>query len=104
MAAVAEHEREMISQRTEAALGAAKRAGKVLGKRTNPREASALGVEVRAAKALQSASNVLPIIRQIEADGITTLRGIAGARMLAASGRPEANSGILSRSDLLCCD
>lgn len=79
MSAVAEHERELISSRTKSALAIAKASGKVLGNRTNLDAARAKSTEVRRAKAAQTASNVVPIINQIEAAGITTLRGIAAA-------------------------
>jgi DNA invertase Pin-like site-specific DNA recombinase len=76
LAAVAEHEREMISERTKAALKAAKARGKRLG---NPRlsEAAALGSAAGKAAADQRATNLLPVIREIQAAGTTSANAIA---------------------------
>jgi DNA invertase Pin-like site-specific DNA recombinase len=76
LAAVAQHEREMISERTKAALQAAKARGKKLG---NPRIklASKLAVEALKANANQFAANVLPIIREIQKNGATSANAIA---------------------------
>jgi DNA invertase Pin-like site-specific DNA recombinase len=65
LAAVAEHEREMISERTKAALQAAKARGVRLG---NPQLAKAAkrGAAAVRANARQFAVNVLPIIEEIE--------------------------------------
>lgn len=73
---MAQHEREMISERTRAALQAAKARGKVLG---NPRlrEASARDVDALKAGADRFAANVLPLIREIQASGITSANAIA---------------------------
>jgi DNA invertase Pin-like site-specific DNA recombinase len=76
LAAVAEHEREMISERTKAALQAAKARGVRLG---NPQLAKAAkrGVAAVRANARQFAANVLPIIEEIERTGITSQNAIA---------------------------
>src|SRR5262249_49233356 len=68
LAAVAQHEREMISERTRAALQAAKLRGTKLG---NPkiREAAKRAVNVVKAGADQFAANVLPVIREIQQQG-----------------------------------
>jgi DNA invertase Pin-like site-specific DNA recombinase len=76
LAVIAEHEREMISARTKAALAAAKARGQVLG---NPRlaDAAKLGREVAKANAQRFAANVLPIIEEIERSGVTSHNAIA---------------------------
>lgn len=79
LAAVAEHEREMISARTKAALQMAKARGTVLGNRRNLADARGKSLSVRSAKADQHAANMLPIIRQIQGAGVAPLRDIAGA-------------------------
>jgi DNA invertase Pin-like site-specific DNA recombinase len=90
LAAVAQHERELIAQRTRDALQAAKARGTKLG---NPKLAAARKSAIKGnqAAATRYAANVLPVIREIQASGITTLRGVA--RALTARGIPTARGG-----------
>jgi DNA invertase Pin-like site-specific DNA recombinase len=90
LAAVAQHERELIAQRTRDALQAAKARGKKLG---NPNLAAARkrAVEGNRASAARYATNVLPVIREIQASGIKSLRGVA--RALTARGVATARGG-----------
>jgi DNA invertase Pin-like site-specific DNA recombinase len=78
LAAVAQHEREAISERTKAALAAAKARGKKLG---GPRLAQARkkSLAARRAAADAFAANTRPIIEQIQASGVSSLRGVAKA-------------------------
>ena len=76
LAAVAEHEREMISERTKAALQAAKARGRVLGN-PNLREAAKRGTEAASANARRFAANVRPIIEEIMRAGATSHNAIA---------------------------
>ena len=76
LAAVAQHEREMISERTKAALQAAKARGQKLGN-PNLADAAVIGRESRKAIADQFAANVLPVIRELQAAGSTSLNAIA---------------------------
>ena len=73
LAAVAEHEREMISQRTKAALAAAKARGTRLG---NPRPDTARMRAVVAERVGSFRAGVLPTIQALQAEG-RSLRGIA---------------------------
>jgi DNA invertase Pin-like site-specific DNA recombinase len=90
LAAVAQHEREIISARTSAALQAAKARGKRLG---NPKlaEARRQASKARRERADQYSANVLPVVREIQSSGIKSLRGIA--RALAARGMPTPRGG-----------
>jgi DNA invertase Pin-like site-specific DNA recombinase len=71
-AALAEKERALIADRTKAALAQKKAQGTVLGNRTNLRDTQAEGVAANRKAAEAFASNVLPIVRQIQATGATT--------------------------------
>ena len=77
-AALAEKERKVISERTKAALGAAKARGQTLG---NPRleEARAVANAALVAGADAFAETVAPAIRAAQAAGAKTLREIAAA-------------------------
>ena len=90
LAAVAEHEREMISHRTKVALRAAKARGVTLGSPV-PEKGSAIGVARIREKADLFAENIVPIIASIRTSGITTLKGIADA--LNARGIRTARGG-----------
>lgn len=90
-AALAEKERRLISERTRAALASKKAQGTILGNRTNLRAAQAKGTAKTRAAADAFADNALPIVRQIEASGITSFRGIADA--LNARGVRTARGG-----------
>ena len=90
-AALAEKERRMISERTEAALAVRKGQGAKLGNRTNLLNAQATGSARTAAAALRFAENTVPVIQQVRASGVTSLRGIA--RVLNARGVRTARGG-----------
>jgi DNA invertase Pin-like site-specific DNA recombinase len=77
-AALAEKERALISTRTRQALAAAKVRGVTLG---NPKLHVARSSAVSAVKAEADryAANVLPVIREAQKAGATTLRDIAKA-------------------------
>jgi DNA invertase Pin-like site-specific DNA recombinase len=84
MAMVAEEERRAISARTKAALAAAKARGRQLGgDRGNlpavAKQGAAASASVRRAKAAARAGDLLPIVRQLQAAGITSANAIAKA-------------------------
>lgn len=89
-AALAEEEGRKISERTKAALQVAKARGKKLGA-PNPAQAAPLGGEATKSKAQRYAQNVLPVIRELQRLGVTTLRELAAA--LTARGIPTFRGG-----------
>ena len=96
IAAMAEHEAEMISARTKAALRAAKARGTLLGS-ANPkiRQHAVPGLARAAvastARADQRADDLVPLVDGIRRAGATTLQSIADA--LNARGIPTARGG-----------
>jgi DNA invertase Pin-like site-specific DNA recombinase len=91
-AALAEKERALISERTRAALARAKEKGVVLGNRTNLAEAAAKGSAATRQQADAFAANLLPLIRQMQASGIRTVRALAAE--LNARGVRTARGGV----------
>jgi DNA invertase Pin-like site-specific DNA recombinase len=82
LAAVAEHEAKAISTRTKDALAAAKARGKRLGgDRGNlpavAKKGAKASVAARIAKADNRSSDLLPIIEELKAAGVVSLRQIA---------------------------
>ncbi|NVJ99416.1 MAG: recombinase family protein [Alphaproteobacteria bacterium] len=77
--ALAEKERQLISDRTKAALQAAKKRGVKLGNQKNLNEAQIMGRAAQAQKADAFARTISPVIDEIRSAGINTLSGIASA-------------------------
>ena len=94
MALVAEEEARMISIRTKAALQAAKVRGQKLGgfRGYKPTvEDRQRAKEVKTANAFAWATDICPIIEEIQNGGVKTLRGIA--RSLNGRGVPTSKGG-----------
>lgn len=81
----------MISAQTRDALAQKKAQGVILGNRTNLTDAGKIGCQAQADEADAFAVNALPIIRSVQAAGITTLRDIAST--LTARGVKTARGG-----------
>lgn len=82
MAMVADEERRMISQRTKAALAAAKKRGAKLGGDRGvvlSRAARKAGRDAQVARANERANDLAHVIRDLESAGVTSLTGIAKA-------------------------
>jgi DNA invertase Pin-like site-specific DNA recombinase len=90
-AALAEKERAMISARTKAALAAAKARGVALG---GPKLTQARKRAVASIKALadQHAANVLPVIREIQRAGASSLHEVANALNARGIATPRGGS------------
>jgi DNA invertase Pin-like site-specific DNA recombinase len=104
MASVAELEAGLISQRTKAALQAAKARGQVLGCKNDniaayAKRGNKASAAVRGAKAEERAGAILPIIEAIKAEGNTSLRQIAAA--LNERGITTARGGTWSSPQVL---
>mgnify|MGYP000160647406 CR=1 FL=1 len=95
-AAIAEEEGRKISERTRAALAAAKARGVKLGwampsRHSEQRQAAQKGAAIRKAKADEFSANVLPIVRELQGEGMS-LRRIAAT--LNERGVKTARGGI----------
>jgi len=95
LAAVAEHEREMISQRTRAALAAARAKGTKLG---NPRPDMVKLVAAASASAARFRAGVIPLVQILQKEG-RSLREIANE--LNARNIRSARGGIWHAASVL---
>jgi DNA invertase Pin-like site-specific DNA recombinase len=94
LAAVAEHEAKVISERTKAALAAAKRRGVKLGGyrgTTISRAMRRASAEAVAKRADARAADLMPTIAELQAAGATSLRAVAAG--LNERGIPTARGG-----------
>ena len=104
LAAMAEHEREMISGRTKAALAAAKRRGVKLGGdrgglNQKVRQAGNVGsAKVRGERAKERATSLMPVLARFRQQGIQTAQALAralndeGVPTVSGRGQWQANS------------
>jgi DNA invertase Pin-like site-specific DNA recombinase len=91
MALVAQKERELISERTKAGLAAAKRRGTRLGN-PNPQEAIKRAVKANVARANGYAVGLVPVIKEILAAHVSSLRGIAKCLNARGFKTPNGNA------------
>ena len=103
MAMIAEEERRMISARTKAALAAAKRRGVKLGGYREgaklTQKARKAGQEANARIAAERASDIRPIIAELQAAGAKSLRAIAAG--LNERGIPTARGTTWSATQVM---
>ena len=106
-AVIAEDERRRISERTKAALAAAKRRGVKLGS-PSPQRAGLVGAAAMVRQADLRAANTAPIIQEIRRAGITTMAGIAQALNARGVDSPRGRTWgasqvwrVLQRSELV---
>jgi DNA invertase Pin-like site-specific DNA recombinase len=112
-AAVAQKEREMISQRTKEALASARARGVKLG---NPKGRDTLGdevrqrahkhsAEVRRSKAVERAKSLAPTIQRLRASGVASANGLAAALnqqgILTVHGKQWTARSVLNLEQLL---
>ncbi len=76
LALVAQRERELIAERTKAALHAAKRRGRVLGTRNPELQVKRMNESCRRLKE-SFVAQIHPVIAEIQESGVRTLQGIA---------------------------
>jgi DNA invertase Pin-like site-specific DNA recombinase len=101
MAVMAEDERRRISERTKAALAAAKRRGVKLGGDRGSRPTNkqrAIAKRVRQDRADARAADLAPVVKELEAAGAVTLRAIAAG--LDERGIPAARGGAWSANQI----
>ena len=90
-AALAEKERRLIAERTKAALTARKAPGSPAGQSDQRLSSSCARARGSRFRGRPLAANVLPVIRSIQAPGVTGLAGLAAA--LNACGIPTSRGG-----------
>jgi DNA invertase Pin-like site-specific DNA recombinase len=103
MAMVAEEEARLISERTKAALAAAKARGAILGNPGNLTKAArltgaSLSSQARHKKALERVADLTPIIQDLRSQGVSSLRGLA--RELNERGIPSPRGGLWHASQI----
>jgi DNA invertase Pin-like site-specific DNA recombinase len=102
LAAVAEHEARVISERTKAALAAAKRRGVTLGgyRGTTITRAMRKAATAAVAKRVDArAADLAPTIAELQAAGATSLRDIAAG--LNERGIPTARGGLWTATQVM---